>query len=213
MKIRLDWKSLFPSSHGQFSIYQDSNERVECLKGQYAEIFKPEFGTVKGVAAKFHLKENTTPVFQRARLVPYVLRPTVEEELKRLKHEWVLKPVEVSDWATPIVWVPKTDGSVRICGGYKGTVNPAILTKQFPVATLEEDKDVYRPGRNLRRWICEARISNWYWTRIPIRVYSNIHACHGEFHLALQFGNDSLSKFKQAWRNMCHYGRSVSGRL
>ena len=221
MKIRLDWKSLFPSSHGQFSICQDSDERVECLKGQYAEIFKPELGTVKGVPAKLHLKENATPVFQRARLVPYVLRPTVEEELKRLENKGVLKPVEVSDWATPIVWVLKTDGSVRICGGYKGKVNPAILTKQFPVATLEEDKDVYRPGRNLRRWICEARISNWYWTRrhknfvllTPIRVYSNIHACHGEFHLALQFGNDSLSKFTQAWRNMCHYGRSVSERL
>ena len=65
MKIRLDWKSLFPSSHGQFSICQDSDERVECLKGQYAEIFKPELGTVKGVPAKLHLKENATPVFQR----------------------------------------------------------------------------------------------------------------------------------------------------
>ena len=103
MKIRLDWKSLFPSSHGQFSICQDSDERAECLKGQYAEIFKPELGTVKGVPAKLHLKENATPVFQRARLVPYVLRPTVEEELKRLENKGVLKPVEVSDWATPIV--------------------------------------------------------------------------------------------------------------
>ena len=63
----------------------------------------------------------------------------------------------------------------------------------------------------------------WKWTgtrrhesfvlSTPTRVYSNIHACHAEFHPALQFDNDSLSKCKQAWRNMCHYGRSVSGRL
>ena len=99
----LDWKSLFPTSHGQFSICQDSDERVECLKGQYAEIFKPEMGKVKGVAAKLHMKENATPVFQHARRVFYALRPTVEEELKRLENEGVLKPVEVSDWATPIV--------------------------------------------------------------------------------------------------------------
>ena len=55
-----------------------------------------------------------------------------------MENEGVLKPVEVSDWATPIVCVPKTDGSVRICGDYKGTVNPAIQTEQFPIPTLEE---------------------------------------------------------------------------
>ena len=42
------------------------------------------------------------PHLQCARLVPYVLRPTVEEELKPLENEEVLKPVEVSGWVTPI---------------------------------------------------------------------------------------------------------------
>ena len=45
--------------------------------------------------------------------------------------------MEVSDWATPIVCVPKTDGSVRICGDNKGTGNPAIQTEQLPIATFE----------------------------------------------------------------------------
>ena len=73
-----------------------------------------------------------------ARPVPYALRSAVEDELKRMESEGVLKPVEVSEWATPIVCVPMTDGSVRICGDYKGTVNPAIQTEQFPIPTLEE---------------------------------------------------------------------------
>ena len=55
-----------------------------------------------------------------------------------MENEGVFKPLEVSDWATPIVCVLKTDGSVRICGDYKGTVNPAIQTEQFPIPTLEE---------------------------------------------------------------------------
>ena len=74
-----------------------------------------------------HLKENTTPVFLGT---PGTLRPSLrrgEEELKRMENDGVLKPVEMSDWATPIVCVPKTDGSVRICGDYKGTVNPAVV--------------------------------------------------------------------------------------
>ena len=87
--------------------------------------------------------------------MPYALRPAVEEELKRMENEGILKPVEVSDWATPIVCVPKTDGSVRICGDYKGTVNPAIQTEQFPIPTLEEIR---------------GRVSSWRkFTKVDLR--------------------------------------------
>ena len=112
----------------------DNDEHIECVKERYAEIFKPELGTVKGVTAKLHLKDNVKPVFQKARPVPYALRTTVEKELKRMEDEGIFEPMEVSNWATPIVCVPKTDGSVRICGDYKGTVNPAIQTEQFPIS-------------------------------------------------------------------------------
>ena len=138
MKISLDWVNLFPSVHGKFSVSQDTDIRVERLNKLYAEVFKPELGTVKGVTAKLHLKGNATPVFQGPRLVPYALRFAVEEELKRVENDGVLKPVEASNWATLIVCVPKTDGSVRICGEYKGKVNPAIQTEQFAIPTLEE---------------------------------------------------------------------------
>ena len=137
-KIRLDWKNLFSSSNGQFVVEGDNDERIERLKERYAEIFKPELGTIKGVTAKLHLKDNVKPVFQKARPVPYALRPAVEKELKKMEDEGIIEPVEVSNWATPIVCVPKTDGSVRVCGDYKGTVNPAIQTEQFPIPTLEE---------------------------------------------------------------------------
>ena len=150
-KIRLDWRNLFTPPNGQFSVKQNEDVRIERLKEQYAEIFKPELGTVKGVTAKLHLKENATPVFQRARPVPYALRSAVEEELKRMESEGVLKPVEVSDWATPIVCVPKTDGSVRICGDYKGTVNPAIQTEQFPIPTLEEIRGKVSAWKKFRK--------------------------------------------------------------
>ncbi|XP_024891589.1 uncharacterized protein K02A2.6-like [Temnothorax curvispinosus] len=44
----------------------------------------------------------------------------VSAEIDRLVGEGVLSPVETSEWGTPIVPVVKSDGSLRICGDYKG---------------------------------------------------------------------------------------------
>jgi len=65
------------------------------------------------------------------------LRPKVEEELRRLQNEGIVTKVEWSDWATPIVPVSKKDGSVRICGDYKGTVNPEQQAEQYPLPRIE----------------------------------------------------------------------------
>ena len=96
-KIRLDWKNLFSPCNGQCVVVGDNDQRIERLKKRYAEIFKPELGTVKGVTAKLHLKDNVKPVFQKARPGPYALRPAGEKRLKRMEDEDIIEPVEVSN--------------------------------------------------------------------------------------------------------------------
>ena len=60
---------------------------------------------------------NARPRFWKARSVPYANRGLVEEELNHLVQEGILEPVEMSDWASPIVPVLKSDGkSVHVCG-------------------------------------------------------------------------------------------------
>ena len=56
--------------------------------------------------------------------VPYALKEKIGKELDRLEDAGVLKKVIYSDWAAPIVPVVKKDGSIRICGDYKVTINP-----------------------------------------------------------------------------------------
>ena len=77
---------------------------------------------------RYNVKPNAQPQFHRARSVPYVIRDMVEKELRRLQEEGTIEPVEVAEWAAPIVPVLKSDKtSVRICGDFHLTVNP-ILT-------------------------------------------------------------------------------------
>lgn len=61
------------------------------------------------------------------------MRTKVEEELERLVQEGTLKPVDYAEWAAPIVAVLKSDRtSVRICGDFRMTVNPASKLHRYP---------------------------------------------------------------------------------
>jgi hypothetical protein len=46
----------------------------------------------------------------------FAMRSKVEQELDKLEKQDILTPVQVSDWASPVVPVLKKDGRVRICG-------------------------------------------------------------------------------------------------
>ena len=66
----------------------------------------------KASLAKIHLDPEATLQFYKARPFPYTLRTKVEKELDRLQQQNVIEPVQFSDWAAPIVPVPKSNTSV-----------------------------------------------------------------------------------------------------
>ena len=55
-----------------------------------------------------------------------------------MESEGVLKKVESSDWATPIVPVLKPDRTVKICGDFKVTLNQHLDIPEYPMPTPEE---------------------------------------------------------------------------
>ena len=74
----------------------------------------------------------------KARTVPYAIKPKVEQELDRLIENGILTKIETSDWATPIVPITKKDGSVKICGDFKVTINQVLDIDQYPLPKVED---------------------------------------------------------------------------
>ena len=146
-KIRLDWPEIL--SQGLYHI-KDA-DKCATLREQYADLFKDEVGTVKGMEATLHLMEGATPKFLRARTVPYAIRPAVEKELERLEQAGIIEPVQFSRWATPLVCVPKVDGSVRICGDYRSTVNTQLRVEHYPIPSAEEIRQNLAGGQKFSK--------------------------------------------------------------
>ncbi|KAK3091048.1 hypothetical protein FSP39_016771 [Pinctada imbricata] len=131
--IRLDWPGIKTLSSGE-----NNKHKLNQLLIKHSALFKPEIGSLKQIKAMLKLKEDASPKFCKARPVPYSLKPKIEAELQKLEEQGILSRVEVSDWATPIVPVVKKDGSVRICGDFKVTVNPALQVDQYPLPRIED---------------------------------------------------------------------------
>ena len=117
--IHLDWARIKAVSLGR---PMDLSNKLS----EYSSVFDPGTGAMQHVKAHLCLKEGSHPKFCRPRTVPYAIRDKVGKELDRLENSGVLCRVDHADWATPIVPVPKKDGSIRICGDHKVTINPAL---------------------------------------------------------------------------------------
>ena len=83
--------------------------------------------------ATLQLKPNAVPKFCKECPVPFALKAAVERELDRLESEGTLEKVSYSEWAAPVVPVPKTEGTIRLCGDYKVTTNPQLEVDQYPL--------------------------------------------------------------------------------
>ena len=128
-RIKLDWQII-----KSLRINSPLDEVIE----KHSHLFRSELGKLKGMKAKICVPSNAQPRYFKPRPVPYSLRDRVDQELECLHKAGVISPVQFSDWATPIVPVVKSDGSIRICGDYKVTVNAVSKLEEYPPPRVED---------------------------------------------------------------------------
>lgn len=101
---------------------------ISQVKKEFHSLFLDESNSfIKDFKAEFNIKEGFKPIFHRAYEVPYALKAKVEEELSNLVTSGILSKVTHSNWASPIVIVPKKNSKdIRLCVDFKKTLNKAI---------------------------------------------------------------------------------------
>ena len=117
-------------------------QRLRKLLNEYADVFSSELGRIRCQEAVVNIDPDARPKAFAARPVPFPMREAVEAELKRLTSLGILEPVDPTttpiEWASPIVITMKANGSVRICGDFKVTINPHIICDSHHLPTFDE---------------------------------------------------------------------------
>ncbi len=133
---------------------------VARLQREFADVFSPRPGRTNLIQ---HHIETEPGVVVRSR--PYRLpehkKKVVQSELEAMLEMGVIEESR-SDWASPIVLVPKTDGSVRFCVDYR-KVNAVSKFDAYPMPRVDELLD--RLGT--ARFYSTLDLTKGYW-QIPL---------------------------------------------
>ena len=131
-----DWLGRLKVNIGQVNLLE--HDKIKEVLDKHEAVFDGNIGCLKDAKVTLHVNEAAKPKFLKPRTVPYLLREKVEKQLSKMEQQGIISPVQHSQWAAPIVPVPKNDGTVRICGDFKTTINQVSVTETYPLPRVDD---------------------------------------------------------------------------
>ena len=119
-------------------IYQISND-IQSTTPIHEE-FSDCFGEIGCLPRVHHIeiRDDVKPVISPVRKIPFVLKPKLKKELKRMVDLEIIEQVEKpTDWVNALVIVSKPNGDLRICLDPR-PLNKAIKRQHHRLPTAEE---------------------------------------------------------------------------
>lgn len=137
-QINIDWDLTKQQLH-RSAVHNCSQDSLQSILDEFSSVFQPPSpeDRIRHFKAKIILKDDAQPRFLKARPVPYAVFEKVDRELQEMERLGVLKKIDHSEWASPMVVVQKPDGRVRITGDFSTTVNSQLHINQYPIANQE----------------------------------------------------------------------------
>jgi Reverse transcriptase (RNA-dependent DNA polymerase) len=113
--------------------------KVMTLLERYSHMWDGSLGEIKATKHRIQLIPGSKPVHSH----PYRAGPKAREmerqEVERMLKADVIEPA-CSEWASPVVLVPKPDGSLRFCVDYR-KLNSITVKDTYPLPRMDESID------------------------------------------------------------------------
>jgi transposase InsO family protein len=136
--------------------------RIRSMLDRHAAMWSGKLGEITITEHAIDLKPDARPVA----VPPYRAGPKTREleqaEVDRQLRDGVIEPAQ-SEWASPVVFAPKADGTLRFCVDYR-RLNLATIKDSYPIPRMDECIDSLGEARIFSTLDCNAG----YW-QIPVR--------------------------------------------
>ena len=143
---------------------QEQKQSLKQLIGEFNDVFSNAPGrtdlaehTIQTGAAK--------PVRQQPYRMPHAYHDTVKQDLREMEEASIIKP-STSKWASPIVLMPKKDGTLQMCVDYR-KLSAVSEADAYPMPRIDELID--RLGG--AKYISTLHLTRGYW-QVPVATES-----------------------------------------
>ena len=113
-----------------------SRAAVINLLSQYQDMWSGKLGTISAAKHRIEVLPDARPIYQQ----PYRAGPQAREaekrEIEKMLSAQVIEPSS-SEWASPVVFVPKKDGTLRFCVDYR-RLNAVTKRDAYPLPRMDE---------------------------------------------------------------------------
>uniref|UniRef100_A0A0A9W2U6 RNA-directed DNA polymerase n=1 Tax=Lygus hesperus TaxID=30085 RepID=A0A0A9W2U6_LYGHE len=142
----------------------NSLSSLDQLESNYKGLFASHPGLLVGDPYRIKLKSDAVPYAIAApRRIPLPLYEKVRQEIARMEELGIIERVdEATEWCSPIVVVPKRDGSVRLCVDFT-KLNEYVMRERYILPSSEEALAVIGHAKFFSK--LDARMGFW---QIPL---------------------------------------------
>ena len=111
-------------------------DKVVALLRKYASVCDGTLGTIKGASHRIEIVPGAKPIYQQPYRCGIERRKAEEAEVQRMLQARVITPSN-AEWASPVILVPKPDGSLRFCVDYR-KLNSITVRDSYPMPRMDE---------------------------------------------------------------------------
>ena len=141
---------------------KEQQEQLKEITLEFAEVLQDNPGRASVVLIQHHVDTGEArPIRQQPYRLPHARRALVNQEVEKMLKMGVIQPSS-SEWCSPVLLVPKKDGSTRFCIDFR-RLNSVAKFDAYPMPSIDDLLDSLGGAK----FISSLDLTRGYW-QIPL---------------------------------------------